>query len=189
MGLGKRYWPARLANLSETQLTPINDYVSTLPERIDQGHGLFLWGANSTGKTYIASALCKYVWGNWRVASYLITAPDLYDAMKQDRPAHQDSEESVLYRVKNVRFLVVDDLGREYRAKSGFFESELSALIRGRNRDAKTTVVTSNVHPEKIKEIYGQSFAELLKEAMLIRRIAGENWREAKADELRGSMQ
>lgn len=187
MGLGKRYWPARLATLSDAQRAPINDYVVNLQTEILSGVGLFLWGANSTGKTYIASAFCKYAWGKYRVTSYLVTAPDLYASMKRDQPAHEGSEETVLQRVSSVRFLVIDDLGREYRAQSGFMEAELSSLLRNRNRDKKTTIITSNLDPPMIKKVYGQSFAELLKESLMIKRIVGSNWREVKADKFRKS--
>jgi DNA replication protein DnaC len=184
MGLGERYWPARLAKLSEHQRAKINDYVSSLDKYIRQGVGLYLWGENSRGKTYIASALCKYVWGMYRVASYLITAPDLYDATKSDYPAHEGSEETVLGRAQKVRFLVIDDLGREYRAKTGFFESELSSILRNRIRSKKTTVITSNLDPKRIAPIYGESVFELLKSSMRDRKLVGENWREREGREL-----
>lgn len=184
MGLGKRYWPARLAKLSEHQRAKINDYVSLLDKYIQQGVGLYLWGDNSRGKTYIVSALCKYVWGMYRVASYLVTSPDLYEATKKDFSAHEGSEETVLQRVRKVRFLVIDDLGREYRAKTGFFESELSSILRNRIRDTKTTVITSNLDPQRLSSIYGQSVYELLKSSMRDRQLMGENWREIEGRNL-----
>jgi DNA replication protein DnaC len=113
----------------------------------------------------------------YRVASYLVTAPDLYEATKSDFPAHEGSEEMVLQRVRKVRFLVIDDLGREYRAKTGFFEAELSSILRNRIRDTKTTVMTSNLEPKRIDSIYGHSVFELLKSSMRDRQLMGENWR------------
>lgn len=181
MGLGRRYWSARLSSLSDSQRERIADYVQLIETHVRKGVGLYLWGDNSRGKTYIASALCKYVWARYRVASYLITAPDLYEATKADFPAHIGSEESVLYRVRNVRFLVVDDLGREYRATSGFFEAELSSILRNRIREAKTTTITSNLAPGKISSVYGQSVFELLKSSMRDRKLTGDDWREIEA--------
>lgn len=185
MGLGKRYWLATISSLSEQQKVRVEPYVRSIKKNLLDGVGLYLWGNNSSGKTHIGAALCKYVWGNFRVASYFISAPHLYEAMKKNAPAQEGSEETVMERVKNVRFLVIDDLGREYRAQSGFMEAELCSLLRSRVSHNKTTVITSNLSPQEIHTNYGQSVSELLKEVMITVRLSGENWREVKADEIR----
>jgi DNA replication protein DnaC len=178
MGIGKRYWPARLAMLSPEQKSPIESYIANLKQALQKGVGLYLWGDNSMGKTYIASALCKYVWGMFRVSSYFVTATDLYEAWKRDRPAHEDSDESLLSRVANVRFLVIDDVGREYRTHSGFSEVHFGALLRHRARENKTTVITTNMAPPEMKEVYGNAAGELCKESFYIVQIVGRNMRE-----------
>ena len=102
MNLGKRYWKATLSNQNQYQTSLTSDYCSNLADNIKKGKGLILWGNNSSGKTYIASALCKSVWGNYRVASYMITSGELCEAMKKDFPAHEGSEESVVERIKRM---------------------------------------------------------------------------------------
>ena len=178
MGMGKRYWPATIADLSEDQLSPITPYLKSMRKAIYKGVGLFLWGKNSTGKTHTAAALCKLAWEKYRVASYFITAVDLYEAWKKDSPAHPGSEESVLTRVNSVRFLVIDDIGREYRTHSGFSEVQFGALLRSRSRDRKTTVLTTNLSPKEFSEVYGQAAGELAKECLHIVHVSGTNRRE-----------
>lgn len=166
MNLPARYHMANLGDLKPKQIEGIQGYIDTLPQQIRDGVGLLLWGNNSSGKTYIAAALCKRVWGQYRVASYFITARDLYTAWIKDRLVSTDSEETVLERASRIRFLVIDDLGREYRTDSKFFESNLGALIRDRTSNLNTTVITTNLSPLQIDEIYGKATSELMKESL-----------------------
>ncbi len=178
MGMGKRYWNANLSDLKEEQLEPIQPYLDKLKGAIYKGVGIFLWGKNSTGKTHIAAALCKHVWEEYRVASYFITAVDLYEAWKKDYPATPESGDSVLERAANIRFLVLDDLGREYRTHSGFSEVQFGALLRGRSKERKTTILTTNLTPKEFSEVYGTAAGELAKECLHIIRLDGMNHRE-----------
>jgi DNA replication protein DnaC len=146
-----------------------------------------LWGDNGHGKSYISAALCKRVWGELRVTSYYITASELRDSFLPggDRPANLDSFESVVQRVGSVRFLVIDDIGKEHRASSGFAENKFGKLVRDRVRDNLVTCLTTNLNPKEFGEVYGRSTGQLIKECMIPVKIVGDDMRNVKFREIR----
>lgn len=186
MNIGERFWGATLDDMTEEQHSAMNTFVNRLPDYIAHGLGIFLWGDNSRGKSYIAAALCKRVWGQYRVTSYCITASELKDCWIQDRPAHPGSTETVLQRVMSARFLVIDDIGKEHRAASGFAENRFGHLLRQRSKLKLVTSLTLNFTPKEFAEVYGKSTAELVQESMIPVRLIGENMRHLIAEELGG---
>lgn len=178
MNLGSRYIKASRSSLTDNQLKEVSFYFKSLEENIKIGKGLFLWGSNGTGKSYIASILCKMVWAEHRVSSYMITASDLKEGYIKDTPASKDSTELTKDRVSFVRFLVIDDIGSEYRTNSGFFETHFELLLRQRVREKRVTFLTSNMSPKDIPSVYGNSILSLIMEATYPIRLIGDDMRE-----------
>lgn len=182
MNIGKRFWDATRDSLTESQQESVGNYLVKLDDHVRQGMGLFLWGGNSIGKSYVGAVLCKAVWGLHRVPSFCVTAAELKDAWIEDKPLFLESRETFCGRASSVRFLVIDDLGREHRANSGFAENKYGALLRQRSRDKKTTVITTNLDPTSYEKIYGKAAFELARECMIVRKMGGSNFRAVIAD-------
>jgi len=180
MNLGLRYQNSTKKTLTIEQLKNVQFYFDTLEEQISEGKGLFLWGSNGTGKSYIASILCKQVWSDYRVSSYMVTASEVKDSFIKEIPANKDSSELMRDRILSVRFLVLDDVGTEYRTNSGFFETQFEILLRQRIREKLTTLLTSNVNPKDLISIYGESAVSLMKEATYPIKLVGDDWRGKK---------
>jgi DNA replication protein DnaC len=178
MNLGKRYWSSRLNLLTSEQEESLGSYPDRLGFAIRDGIGVFLWGPNSTGKSFIAAALCIEATARFRVSSYMIRAAELKEAFIKDYPANPDSTESVQERINEVSFLVIDDLGKEYRTTSGFSESAFGSLLRDRCRRKLTTSLTLNLGPDEFLNVYGPSTWELAKECMLPIKLEGTSRRE-----------
>jgi DNA replication protein DnaC len=184
MNIGERFWSARRADLTERQLKSVGPYLSKIETAIRDGVGIFLWGDNSVGKSYVAAVLCKYVWAEFRVASYCLTANELKEAWIHDPKVSEESEETVLGRSESVRFLVIDDLGREHRAKSGFAEGRFNALLRHRSRTKRVTCITTNLSLQGFKEVYGKPSLELAQECMMFVKVDDESHRRVLHEEL-----
>jgi DNA replication protein DnaC len=184
MNIGRKYWEAKRENLSPEQSEPLQSYFEKLDQAIRQGVGVFLWGINGVGKSYLASLLCKMAWGKCGRTSYCITAHDLRECWKGDLPATVDSEELMYDRIFKVPFLVVDDVGKEYRSTSGYAEHTLGSLLQYRVRHTKTTCITTNLTPSQFSEVYGKSTGHLAKESMLVVALSGKDMREVESDSL-----
>lgn len=185
MNIGKRYWGAARESLTDHQRTCLKSYLEKLEEAIRKGIGVFLWGENNLGKSYVSALLCKLVWGQYRVTSYCVTASDLKDCWIREIPAHEGSDELMRDRVRTARFLVVDDIGKEYRVSSEFVKSNVGALLRDRVRNNLVTCFTSNLNPPKFSEVYGKSTGQLAKECMSpICLSGGEDMRDREASKI-----
>jgi len=190
MNIGARYWDASRDKFNAQQEATIRDYLQDIEKKIHDGIGLYLWGDNNTGKSYIAAVLCKLVWAKYRVTSYCVTAAELKDAWISEHPAHPGSSELMTERVEEARFLVIDDLGKEHRAASGFAENKFGALLRNRSRTGgkKTTIITANIPPDQFAGVYGKSTAQLVKEHVFVLPVKGPDMREKEAEKIRKSM-
>lgn len=170
MGLGKRFWKARLVDVpDDASHRPIlQTWLEQLPEMVAKGWGIYLWGANSTGKSHAIAVLAKaaYVAG---FSVHVITADMLKEAAIRNIMYDDDPEEpvTVLDRCRQVDVLVIEDLGKEYKGSgSGFAELTLENLLRQRCQAMKTTLATSNLSPKQFKDVYQTSAHALAKEHM-----------------------
>ncbi len=186
MNIGRRFWRSDLAKLTSDQKKPIAKYVQQFREMIRAGVGLYIWGPNGTGKSYVAAALLKHAWRTWRLAGYCVTATQLNGCWIDDEEAHPGSEETVVGRSYSIRLLVVDDLGKEHRTKSGFAETKLSALLRHRSRNQQTTIITTNMNPVEFGKAYSSSTKQLMKEVMHPVCLKGDNMRDVVANQIKG---
>lgn len=178
MNIGRKYWGGTRENLTQKQSRAISTYLKNAEQNISEGVGFFLWGENGSGKTYISAVMCKTVWGLYGLTSYCVTTDELKESfIDRGVPAHFRSEEKMCDRVRVVPFLVIDDLGKEYLADSGFFESRFGSLLRFRGKHNLVTSFTTNMAPAKLKGIYGESTVALLQESCLVQELSGENIR------------
>lgn len=185
MNIGERYWKADLADATEVQRSALRSYVRQFKKMIRDGVGLYLCGPNGTGKTFLSAALLKEAWRRWGIGGYCVIASDLKEAWIKDREAHRGSEETIVARTEAIRILVIDDLGKEHRAASGFAETQFGALLRSRSRRKLVTILTTNLTPQEFADIYGASSAKLLKECVLPVMLKGPDERETEAEKLR----
>jgi len=87
-------------------------------------------------------------------------------------------------RVQTAKFLVIDDLGREYRTASGFSETNFDTLLRNRVRKKYMTVITTNLSPNKFRDVYGVGASQLISESTLEVALTGKNMRELEAEKI-----
>jgi len=185
MNLGERYWSSRLHLLTDSQKEALGEYPKNLGHAIVSGIGLLLSGNNSTGKTYIAAALCVEATDKYRVPCYMVRAAELKEAwIDPSLPANIGSQETVIERLDIARFLVIDDLGKEYRTSSGFSEVNLGSLLRKRSKNKQTTLITTNQSPTELSSIYSISTVELIKECMVPVNLTGVNQRDLEAEKI-----
>jgi DNA replication protein DnaC len=79
----------------------------------------------------------------------------------------------------NVRVLVLDDLGKEYKG-SGFNDASFDEILRSRYDRALPTIVTTNVLRKSWKDQYGEAMGSFAFEAFRKVDIIGEDRRRTK---------
>jgi len=180
-----RFWNVRLSAIPEhlEYKQKVSSYLAKLDEMLSAGIGLFLWSdENSTGKTSIAVLVLKqalrlrrtaYFEESGRLKAALIRAEEFEENVPIER------------RIRMVNVLVLDDVGKEYRTESGFAENVIESVLRDRSQNLKTTILTSNIRPNRIETVYSADLAALLREMMIPIKVSGYDWRAVKAEELR----
>ena len=77
----------------------------------------------------------------------------------------------------NVRILVLDDLGKEYKG-SGFNDASFDEILRSRYDKALPTIVTTNVMRQDWKQQYGEAMGSFAHEAFKRVGIIGKDKRK-----------
>jgi len=125
--------------------------------------GLVLYGNTGCGKTHLAVSLVRERVLN-QITKQLaeienhtteknmefITVPDLLLEIRASfKDGSENTEESIINHYSDVDFLVLDDLGSE--KSSEFAITTLYIIIDRRDRDMKSTVITTNLSPAEIE--------------------------------------
>ena len=98
------------------------------------------------------------------------TKKELYREMEG---FHGRSKEDYL----NVRILILDDLGKEYKG-AGFNDASFDEILRSRYDKGLPTIITTNVSREKWAAQYGEAMGSFAYEAFKRVRIIGEDLRQ-----------
>lgn len=143
----------------------------------DSGN-LFLTGDPGLGKTFLSAAIARVVSAKGFSVAY-DTASGLLTAFEHERFLRGEDEYSqAASRVRQLMscdLLILDDLGTEIH--TSFTQSALYALLDGRLRQKKKTIVSSNLNKERLQESYGPQ---------LFSRLAGEyTWLEFAGRDIR----
>lgn len=171
-----RFKDATMAVLDVKQYKMVFDYRKKLGVNLSNGRGMILSGPPGVGKTWAMAALTKEAIEQ-NVDYVFITAPEFFDAY-----ASYDSEkrwdayrnQSIDTTFERVKWLVLNDLGKEYRGgKLGEqIPYKLGRLLRARAERMKSTFITTNMSlmsgidsaGDSFESVYGGSILSLLAE-------------------------
>jgi len=153
------YWFKDLSDFNgkEEYKKELEDYVGNLDKYYKHSIGLFLWGKNGTGKTLLAIGALKEALKKKHscfFASYSEIVKLFTSGWKSDV-----AKSNFEMNIENSDFLVIDDLGKEYKTNNNLTESVLDGVIRYRKGP---TIITSNKNVEELKETYSSTFGESL---------------------------
>lgn len=143
----------------------IAEYISDMDSRYAENKGLFLYGSNGVGKTFIASIVAMEAY-RWRYsvkrvsfANYVQIYTRVWDAVGIEQRGVLESELYVEY--KAVEFLVLEEIGKEIDSKIS--APILEDLLRYREDKHLPTIICTNLSIEMVEERYGYSITSLIK--------------------------
>jgi DNA replication protein DnaC len=174
--VGRRYWDASISDFSgDDALLTVRGYVKNLRANMKDGWGLYIYGPNGTGKTHLASAVVLKALSEG-IAAFALPADLLREEYIERRMF--DEYQTVVQRCETVPLLFLDDVGKEYAAKSGWAELVLENLIRKRVREKLPTMITSNLSLKDFRARYQESAFSLLVGSSIPVLMSGEDYRK-----------
>lgn len=197
-GIGKAYQRLSLRDVPDERLKSVTealDYIGHIEGNLRLGLGLMLWSElRGTGKTLVATLALKRVLAAG-YDGYFTTFSDMLDMYAS---SWRDKEEKRWFdqRVRNVQFLVIDDIGKENEARRrkasetggnsnehslGMIEAMVDAVVRARNAAALPTIITTNLTPKEIDQ--GYSVASLLAGTVKPVHVIGRDYRQGQHEE------
>lgn len=183
--IGRRYWDVQVSDLPDgPHRKYVEKYVQNIRRMRKEGWGLLMWGANGRGKTTSACCILKSAM-ELRYSAYCIHS-DILKSCFIDKQAF-DPDESVVDRVHSVDFLLIEDLGKEYRGKgSGWAELCFENVIRKRTQNLQPTLITTNANPAELSEQYKTSAVSLLMECTVPVEFKGKDLRRDACSDMIG---
>jgi DNA replication protein DnaC len=143
---------------------------------IRQGLGLTLWSTQKgTGKTLLGTLVAKGLMARGHDAHFT-----QFNEMIQDFTTGWRNEEErkwFIRRVRNVEFLVIDDMGRESKGRENITESMFDIVIRARVNACNPTIITTNYTPTELLQGYGGNVMSLLSEVNTSIEVSGRDYR------------
>lgn len=162
----RMYQKANLDHCGRNMSTADLELVKHWPSKQEKP-SLYIYGGVGCGKTYLMTAIFREVvqtavWCNYITAYHMDM--QLLMAAKGNFTNDQGwpvSEKDLLDRLQNVEVLFIDDLGTE--KSTDRMTQQLGTIIDSRLSNLLPTVITSNLHPTKLSESFGERTASRLK--------------------------
>lgn len=126
----------------------------------DGSPSLLIFGNPGVGKTFLCNCIAKVVLDRGFCVLYM-TAPELFEsAIHKFNPDSDDSQPDTGDYVLACSLLIIDDLGTENLTP--FKLSHLFHIINSRLLDNKTTIISTNLYPEELQNIYSERISSRL---------------------------
>ncbi|GMO33935.1 MAG: hypothetical protein Ta2B_14420 [Termitinemataceae bacterium] len=176
-----RFQCANLATMAafDSNQKKVVDYLVSYAKTKDK-ENLIMFGDRGTGKTYMASALIAEVGGQYWTAAKLFKALRSTYSKKA-----QKSELEKMEEFQKLKFLVIDEIGRQGGTN---YESEtLFELIDGRYSNMLPTMIITNLPMgEDFMKYMGAAVMDRMNERMKIIPCKWGSWRKKIAEGAKG---
>jgi DNA replication protein DnaC len=151
------------------------EYASNLKNARKEGISLWFYGGNGFGKSLLAISVQKMAIRQGYKTQFA-NLSGILTLIKRSW-GNPELEAVIEKRIRNVDFLVIDDLGKEYKTKNNdFVEVVFDELVRYRCNRRLPMIITTNTSMDKIQSTYGNSVSSLLEGRCLQIELVGKGF-------------
>lgn len=165
----------------EKALSAVRKYLKDSKEMSHNGLGLYLWGANGTGKSHLMNCAFKeLISKGHRVRIY--SMDEIVDKFTSSWYSNADKWEldDVL---RHIDFLGIDEFGKNVDKDDNpvylpdLVKRVMESVIRFRVQMHKPIWFASNTDPKFVKDVFSEDIASLLREAVVPICVRGDDYR------------
>lgn len=187
--LGKRYEKASFENSIYNESNKkiydkVKEYAIRYEEMLSKGNGFYIYGTNGIGKTHLLACLCNYLTDHLQICAFtnfMQIAEDIKAAFNGSC-----NEEDVIRKYSAVKFLFIDDLGKESFKKlrdetsNMWLEEKIFEILNNRYNNKLPTIFSSNYSIQEISQSFkfdAATIDRIVELSTLVFKMTGDNWR------------
>lgn len=171
------YYPDGAGISPKKRMESVFGYCKAYAEDFGKGSpSLLLYGMTGLGKTHLSLAIAGKAVEKGHGVIYT-TSQNLFNRLEREkfgRSEDNSTEQSIL----DCDLLIIDDLGAEFSTQ--FTVSALYNIINCRDLEGRPTIISTNLTPEKIKDIYSDRIASRILSNYVILQFDGADIRQLK---------
>jgi len=159
----------------QTALKACHAFVDTFSKEF---HNILLYGDTGVGKTFLSHCIAKELMDTSYSVIYL-TSDQLFKIFAQNTFGRkEDKNEEAYEHIYNCDLLIIDDLGTE--GPNSFTVSQLFVCMNERILRRKSTIISTNLALDDIKNIYSERIFSRISSNYTILRLTGDDIRIQK---------
>lgn len=167
----------------------VKNYLASPAKALKDGAGLYLWGANGTGKSHLMNCTFKELIDK----GFTVRVFSLDEIVEKYTASwYSDEEKHELDNVlRKVHFLGIDEFGKNVDDKGlpvklpDLVKRVMESVIRFRAQMQRPIWFASNTDPKFVKDVFSEDVASLLKEVVIPIHVRGEDYRDEVQKQLR----
>ena len=144
-----RFKDARITPHNKTAFEKCGNYAKNSKRVYELNIGLYIYGDNSSGKTYLTACLCnELVWLGWRCVYTNLAS--ILNEIRASYDGNGMGECLLLRQLQTFDFVFIDDLGKEFigrefnSATAKWAEGKLFEILNAIYNARKPTIFSSN---------------------------------------------
>lgn len=149
--MGEKYLDARFDTAVRTDsnqkiYSSCENYVKNASQVLTNNIGIYIYGNNSSGKTYLTACMCNALVEKGYTCVFTSMPKIISEIQKSYNNNAALSQAEVVEMLSRKQFLFIDDLGKEFigQNKSAFAEKVLLEVLNTRYNNGLPTIFSSN---------------------------------------------
>jgi DNA replication protein DnaC len=156
-------------------------YLGNTKKVSKEGVGIYLWGANGTGKSHLMNcSFVELIKQGYKVRVF--SMDEIVDKFTASWYSDEDKKD-LDHVLRNIDFLGIDEFGKNVDEKGDakylpdFVKRVMESIIRFRVQMHRPIWFASNTDPKNVRVVFSEDIASLLKEAVVPILVKGDDYR------------